>query len=114
MSMKSRIAAIGIFGALVFNAGSARAAIDDTQAANLMKTGGCRACHSVDKKIVGPAYKDVALKHKGQADAVEVLTKAVRKGSKGVYGAAGLMPPTDAARISDADLHDLLEWVLTK
>jgi cytochrome c len=112
--MKSGIVAIGFIGAMMFGAGSASAAIDDAKAAGLMKTGGCRACHSVDKKVVGPAYKDVAQKRKGQADAIDVLTKAVRTGSKGVYGGPVPMPPTDAARISDADLHDLLEWVLSK
>jgi cytochrome c len=112
--MNKPFAAAAFIGAIAFGAGSAHAAIDDAAAANLMKTAGCRACHSVDKKLVGPAYKDVAAKRKGQADAIAVLTKAVRTGSKGVYGGPVAMPPTDAARISDSDLHDLLEWVLSR
>ncbi len=111
--MNARIAAIGFLGAMLACA-TASAAIDDAKAAALMKSGGCRSCHSVEKKVVGPAYKDVAAKHKGQADALEVLTKAVRTGSKGVYGGPVPMPPTAAAMINDADLKDLLEWVLSK
>jgi cytochrome c len=112
--MKSQITAIAFIGGIVFGTTSAYAAIDDAKATELMKTGGCRACHSVDKKIVGPAYKDVAQKRKAQPDAIAVLTKAVRSGSKGAYGGPVPMPPTDAAKISDGDLHELLEWVLTK
>ncbi len=114
--MRKQISAIGLAGALtlLLVATSANAAIDDAKGAALMRSGGCRTCHSVDKKLVGPAYKDVALRHKGDAGAIAVLTKAVRTGSKGVYGGPVPMPPTDAKMISDADLHDLLEWVLSK
>jgi len=94
---------------------SAQAAIDDAKAAELMKKekGGCAVCHSVDKKLVGPMYKAVAEKRKGQADAIAVMEKAVRHGSKDVYGKIP-MPPTAPAKISDSDLHDLIQWILTK
>ena len=100
-------------GALLLATPLAHAGIDDAQAKELMKKGGCVACHAVANKVVGPAFKDVAAKHKGQADADIALIMAVRKGSKGVYGPVP-MPVTPASRISDTELHDLAEWILTK
>lgn len=76
-----------------------------------MKKAGCFACHAVDKKLVGPAYKDVAAKYKGQADAVANLTDKSRKGGKGVWGPIP-MPPNPVAKISDADLKASVEWIL--
>ena len=111
--MKTGILSTCVAGLALLAAATAQAAVDDAQAKDLMKKGGCGACHSVTIKVVGPAFKDVAAKHKGQADAADVLVNAVRKGSKGVYGAVP-MPITPPARISDAELHDLAEWILTK
>jgi cytochrome c len=111
--MKIGIAALGIAGSLALGATSANAAIDDAKAQELMKKGGCSACHTVDKKGVGPAYKDVAAKRKGESGAAAALEKAVRGGSKGTYGAIP-MPPNPESKISDAEIHDLVEWVLTK
>ncbi|MBK7278745.1 MAG: c-type cytochrome [Betaproteobacteria bacterium] len=76
-----------------------------------MKTAGCFACHTVDKKLVGPSYKDVAAKYKGQADAVAKLTEKSRNGGKGVWGQIP-MPPNPVAKISDADLKAAVEWIL--
>lgn len=76
-----------------------------------MTAAACTACHSVDKKMVGPAYKDVAAKYKGQADAPAQLAKKVRDGSKGVWGQIP-MPPSPAAKISDADLAASVTWIL--
>lgn len=79
--------------------------------AALANKGGCTACHAVDKKLIGPSYRDIAQKYKGQGDALAVLTDRVRKGSKGVWGTLP-MPPSDAAKISDADLKAVVTWVL--
>jgi cytochrome c len=76
-----------------------------------MTKAGCLACHAKDKKLVGPAYKDVAAKYKGQADAVAKLMDKVRKGGSGVYGPVP-MPPNPVDKISDADLKAAVEWVL--
>jgi cytochrome c len=76
-----------------------------------MNKAGCLACHAKDKKLVGPAYKDVAAKYKGQADAPAKLAEKVRKGGQGVWGPVP-MPPTAADKISDADLTAAIEWVL--
>jgi cytochrome c len=78
-----------------------------------MTKAGCLACHTKDKKLVGPAYKDVAAKYKGQADAVAKLSEKVRKGSVGVWGPPPIpMPATGPDKISDADLKAAIEWVL--
>lgn len=75
----------------------------------LAKKYNCTACHAVDKKLVGPAYQDVAAKHKGDAGAVAKLVEKVKKGGSGVYGPVP-MPPNPA--VPDADLKTLVEWIL--
>ena len=73
---------------------------------------GCLACHNKDKKVVGPAYKDIAVKYKGHADAVSKLTEKVRKGGSGVWGPIP-MPANPPEKISDADLKAVIGWVLS-
>jgi cytochrome c len=75
----------------------------------LAKKYNCTACHSVDKKMVGPAYKDVAKKYKGQADAPPKLAEKVKKGGTGAWGAVP-MPPN--ANVPDGDVTTLVAWVL--
>jgi cytochrome c len=70
----------------------------------------CAACHAVDKKLVGPAYVEVAAKYKGDKDAVAKLTKKVKEGGSGVWGQIP-MPPNVA--IPTADITDLVTWILT-
>ena len=77
----------------------------------LAKARNCMACHAMDKKLVGPAFKDVAAKYKGQGDAVAKLTDKVRKGGSGVWGPIP-MPPNPADKINDADLKEVVGWVL--
>ena len=69
----------------------------------------CTACHQVDKKVVGPAYKDVAKKYKGQADAAAKLAEKVKKGGSGVWGPVP-MPPN--AAVPDGDIKKLVDWIL--
>lgn len=90
-----------------FMTAGARAA--DTEA---MKKAGCLACHADDKKLVGPSYKDVAKKYKGQADAVPKLMEKVRKGGSGVWGPVP-MSPNPVSKISDADLKVAVEYILS-
>lgn len=111
--MKLGAAVIGIAGLWMGGATAAHAAIDDAKAMEIMKKSGCTACHSVDKKIVGPSYKDVAARRKGEAGAAATLEKAVREGGTGAFGPMP-MPPNPAAKVSDADLHALVGWILTK
>jgi len=77
----------------------------------LAKKSGCLACHAVDKKLVGPSFKDVAGKYKGDAGAQAALAKKVKEGGKGVWGQVP-MPPN--AAVSDADINTLVKWVLSQ
>lgn len=72
---------------------------------------GCTACHSQAKKLVGPSWKDIAAKYKGQAGAPAELAQKVRAGGKGVWGPIP-MPPNPAAKIADADLAAAVGWIL--
>ncbi|GAB4401319.1 MAG: cytochrome C-551 [Rhodoferax sp.] len=92
--------------ALAAAAGFAHAATPD----EILTKSGCTACHQVAKKVVGPAYKDVATKYKGQAVAAKLAEK-VRKGGAGVYGPIP-MPPHDDKKISDADLKTVIDYIL--
>lgn len=92
--------------ALLALAGTAQAGPDEA-----LTKAGCVACHAQDKKLVGPAFKDIAAKYRGQKDAVAQLADKVRKGGKGVWGPIP-MPPNGADKIADADLKAALEWVL--
>ena len=74
----------------------------------LAKKHNCLACHTVDKKLVGPAYKEIAKKYKGQNVAAQLQQK-VKKGSQGVWGPVP-MPPN--AAVPDADIKTLVAWVL--
>ena len=71
----------------------------------------CTACHAVDKKIVGPAYKEVAAKYKGDAKAEAMLIDKVKKGGVGNWGQVP-MPPN--AGVADADVKTLVKWVLSQ
>jgi cytochrome c len=86
---------------------SAGAASD---AAQLMTKYNCQACHTVDKKLVGPAYKDVAAKYASDKGALVKLEQKVKSGGSGVWGAIP-MPPNN---VPDADLKTLVEWILVQ
>ena len=89
--------------ALVF-AGSAQAS------EALATKSGCTACHKIEGKLVGPAYKEVAAKYKGNAKAEAMLIDKVKKGSMGVWGPIP-MPPN--AAVKDEDIKTLVKWVLS-
>jgi cytochrome c len=91
-------------------AGGANAALDTKAAEELMKKDGCAACHAIDKKIVGPAYQDVAAKYKGDAGAAAKLADKVKKGGMGVWGQIPMPPNT---QVPDADINSLVGWILT-
>jgi cytochrome c len=74
----------------------------------LAKKHNCLACHAIDKKLVGPSYKDIAKKYKGQNVAAKLADK-VKKGGSGVWGPVP-MPPNPA--VPDADVKKLVDWIL--
>ena len=75
-----------------------------------MNKAGCMACHTKDKKLVGPAFKDIAAKYKGQ-DVVATLMQKVRTGGKGNFGPIP-MAPNPPEKINDADLKAAVELIL--
>ena len=76
----------------------------------LAKKYNCLACHATDKKLVGPSYKDVAAKYKGDAGAEAKLVAKVKNGGVGAWGQIP-MPPN--ASVPDADVKTLVKWVLS-
>lgn len=76
----------------------------------LAKQKNCLACHAIDKKVVGPAYKDVAAKYANDSGAVARLSKKVREGGTGVWGKVP-MPANPA--VSQAEAEALVRWVLS-
>ncbi len=97
----SMIAAAGLMVA-----GSAMAA----EMPELAKKSGCTACHAIDKKLVGPAWMDVAKKYKGDAGAEAKLEAKVAKGGSGVWGTMP-MPP-NAPKVSAADTKTLVKFIM--
>ena len=76
----------------------------------LAQKSGCLACHAVDKKVVGPSYKEVAAKYRGDKTAQAKLEKKVKEGGVGVWGQIP-MPPN--SQVSDADIKKLVAWILS-
>jgi cytochrome c len=91
--------------AAAFAAGAAWAGPEEA-----MNKAGCMACHAKDKKMIGPSFKEVAAKYKGQ-DVTAKLMEKVRKGGSGVYGPVP-MAPNPPEKINDADLKDAVVFIL--
>jgi cytochrome c len=78
---------------------------------DLAKAKNCLACHAVDKKVVGPAYKDVAAKYAGKAGMVDKLAEHIMKGSQGVWGP---IPMPANTQVNAADAKTLATWILAQ
>ena len=76
---------------------------------DLLKKSGCTACHAIDKKLVGPAYVEVAAKYKGDAGAAAKLADKVKKGGSGVWGPVP-MPPNP--QVKDDDIKTMITYIL--
>ncbi len=98
--------------AIVFAAAAALALTAGVASADqaLAQKSACMSCHQIDKKVVGPSFKDVAKKYKGDAKASEHLVGVIKKGGKGVWGAVP-MPPHP--QVSDENAKKLADWVLS-
>jgi cytochrome c len=102
---KLSLVSLAAAAALTFSAGSALASADLAKAKN------CLACHAVDKKLIGPAYKDVAAKYAGDKDAVAKLAKKVREGGVGAWGQ---IPMPANPQVSADEATTLVKWVLSQ
>lgn len=78
--------------------------------AELAKAKNCTACHAIDKKLIGPAYRDVASKYANDKDAVAKLTRKVREGGVGVWGQ---IPMPANPQVSAEEATTLVKWVLS-
>ena len=92
---------------LIAGAVLAAPAMADAQALAQMK--GCLGCHQIDTKVVGPAYKDVAAKYKGDPNAEAMLIAKVKSGGVGTWGQIP-MPPNN---VTDAEAKELVDWILS-
>ncbi|MDI1299066.1 c-type cytochrome [Methylotenera sp.] len=104
--MKALMLTIALAGSMLV-AGQANA--EDAKA--LAQKSGCLACHSVDAKILGPAYKDVAAKYKGDKGAEAKLVAKVKAGGSGVWGPMPM--PANSPQVKDEDIKTIVKWILS-
>ena len=90
-------------------AGSLAASLPAAANEELAKKHACLACHAVDKKLVGPSYKEIAAKYRSDSGAEAKLADKVKKGSQGTWGQVP-MPPN--ANVKDEDVKTLVKWIL--
>jgi len=91
---------------------AAQANAADAKAAEaLAQKSGCLACHSIDKKVLGPAYKDVAAKYKGDKTAEAKMIEKVKKGGSGTWGPMPM--PANSPQVKDEDIKTIVQWVLS-
>jgi cytochrome c len=102
-AMKYRLLAILAASALMPSAAMANA--------DLARAKNCVACHAAANKVVGPAYKDIAAKYAGQADAENKLVQKVLKGGSGAWGA---VPMPANGQVSEAEARTLVKWILSQ
>lgn len=100
--MKRVLLVVAALAALASNAAFANA--------ELAKNKNCLACHAIDTKLVGPGYKEVAAKYKGDKSAEAKLAKKIREGGSGVWGA---IPMPANPQVSEAESVTLAKWVLS-
>ncbi|MDH4394877.1 MAG: c-type cytochrome [Limnobacter sp.] len=100
--MKKQIGSLALLA--MFAAAPLTASADE----GLAKSKACLACHQIDKKVVGPAFKDVSAKYKGNAGAAAMLATKIKGGGKGVWGPV----PMPAQNVTDEEAAKLAKWVL--
>ena len=96
---------------MVVTAGSLMIAGQAAADQALAQKSGCLACHGVDKKVLGPGFKDVAAKYKGDKAAEGKLVAKVKKGGSGVWGPIPM--PANSPQVKDADIQSIVKWVLS-
>ena len=99
--LSTLIAASALFLAINAQAGDAKA---------LAQQSGCLACHSIDKKVLGPSYKDVAAKYKGDKGAEAKMIAKVKAGGSGTWGPMPM--PANSPQVKDEDIKSIVQWIL--
>lgn len=106
--MKSVILSVAMIGAFLANQAQA---LDAKAAEALAQKSGCLACHSVQNKVVGPSYKEVAAKYKNDKGAEAKLIAKVKAGGSGVWGPVPM--PANSPQVKDEDIKTIVQWVLS-
>jgi cytochrome c len=112
VSKKAGAAGLGLRFALTLTVALAMPtahALDAAAARKLAAANACMGCHALDRKVVGPSFRQVAEKYRGDPGALAKLMKKVQQGGSGVWGQ---LPMPSHPRLSDADAKTLVEWVL--
>jgi cytochrome c len=99
-----------LFPALALVAAAATVSAPAMADEALAKAKNCLACHAVDKKVLGPSYKDIAAKYAGQKDAADKLAAKVIKGGVGAWGQ---IPMPANAQVNEAESKKLVAWILS-
>lgn len=107
--MKALLLTIATAGSLLLTA-QVNAA-DAAAAQALAQKSGCLACHSIDKKVLGPSFKDIAAKYKGDKTAEAKMIEKVKKGGSGTWGPMPM--PANSPQVKDADIKTVVVWVLS-
>jgi len=102
---------MGLLCGVALASASVNVLADASAAEELAKKDGCLLCHAVDKKVVGPAYKEVAAKYKGDKSMEAKLIEKVKKGGSGVWGQIP-MPP-NSPQVKDEDIKTIVQWILS-
>jgi len=105
--MKSKLSVLTVVGALALMSTGAAQAVDGAAAMALAQKSACMACHAIDRKMVGPSYKDIAAKYKGM-DAAK-LAASIKAGGAGKWGP---VPMPAQANLKDEDARTLATWIL--
>ncbi len=90
---------------VLFVAGAATAQADQALATKNQ----CMACHAVDKKLVGPSYRDVAKRYAGNPQAQDLLVRSIKTGGQGKWGA---IPMPAQTKLNEEDARKLAIWIL--
>lgn len=82
----------------------------------LARSSGCLECHSVDKKVIGPAFRDIAKRYRNDAGARAMLIDKVKNGAKGNWTevTGGVPMPPHSPRLSDTEIQRLVDWVMNR
>ena len=102
--MKTRTWCLFVSIVLLASAGNA------SSSEELAKKSGCLACHAIDKKMIGPSYREVAAKYRGDAGAEARLIQKLQKGGGGIWGEI-FMPPMRT--VPESDIKILIKWILS-
>lgn len=108
---KQKMAAAARAGLLAALLGALAAAAPAQASEAIIKKARCIACHNVERKMMGPAYREVAARYRNDAEAPARLMAKVRNGGSGVWGDIP-MPPNGTDKISDEDLQAAIRWIL--